>query len=119
MRTRRSADPQSLMPSERNLPALVEAPAEMRDWAEELVARARAEGLDLTCENGLLTSMVRQVLQTGLEVSWLTIWATNPTTRLAAVRGTAATAPIRRRSRPRSATSRSRCLAIATGRSSR
>jgi len=40
----------------------------MKEWAAELVARARAEGVDLTGEDGLLTAMVRQVLQTGLEV---------------------------------------------------
>ena len=40
----------------------------MRDWADELVARARAEGVELTGDNGLLTGLVRQVLQTGLEV---------------------------------------------------
>ena len=40
----------------------------MRDWAAELVARARAEGVELTGDNGLLTALVRQVLQTGLEV---------------------------------------------------
>ena len=40
----------------------------MRDWADELVERARAEGVELTGENGLLTALVRQVLQTGLEV---------------------------------------------------
>jgi putative transposase len=41
---------------------------EMRDFAAELVARSRAEGVELTGENGLLTAMVREVLQTGLEV---------------------------------------------------
>lgn len=41
---------------------------EMREWATELVDRARAQGVDLTGEGGLLTAMVRQVLQTGLEV---------------------------------------------------
>ena len=40
----------------------------MRDWADELVERARTEGVELTGENGLLTALVRQVLQTGLEV---------------------------------------------------
>ena len=40
----------------------------MRDWAAELVARARTEGVELTGDNGLLTGLVRQVLQTGLEV---------------------------------------------------
>lgn len=42
--------------------------AAMRDWAERLVARARTEGVELTGESGLLTGLVRQVLQTGLEV---------------------------------------------------
>jgi transposase-like protein len=41
---------------------------EMRDFAAEIVARSRAEGVELTGENGLLTAMVREVLQTGLEV---------------------------------------------------
>lgn len=42
--------------------------AAIRDWAEELVARARSEGVELTGDGGLLTGLVRQVLQTGLEV---------------------------------------------------
>jgi hypothetical protein len=42
--------------------------AAMRDWAAELVERARTEGVELTGDNGLLTALVRQVLQTGLEV---------------------------------------------------
>jgi transposase-like protein len=37
-------------------------------WAEALVDRARSEGVALTGEGGLLTSMVREVLQTGLDV---------------------------------------------------
>lgn len=40
----------------------------MAEWAEMLVARARDEGVSLTGDDGLLTAMVRQVLQTGLEV---------------------------------------------------
>src|SRR5438874_5925003 len=42
--------------------------AAMREWAEQLVARARAEGVELTGDDGLLTALVRRVLQTGLEV---------------------------------------------------
>ena len=42
--------------------------AAMKDWAERLVAQARAEGVELTGDGGLLTGLVRQVLQTGLEV---------------------------------------------------
>ena len=41
--------------------------AAMQDWAELLVERARAEGVELTGDGGLLTGLVRQVLQTGLE----------------------------------------------------
>ena len=40
----------------------------MKDWAERLVAQARAEGVELTGDGGLLTGLVRQVLQIGLEV---------------------------------------------------
>jgi hypothetical protein len=40
----------------------------MREWAEELVARAREDGVALTGEGGLLTDLMRHVLQTGLEV---------------------------------------------------
>jgi transposase-like protein len=40
----------------------------MRGWAEALVDRARSERLAVTGEGGLLTAMVREVLQTGLDV---------------------------------------------------
>lgn len=56
-----------LVPAARGVPAVAES-SEMRDWAEQLVARARSEGVELTGDNGLLTAMVRQVLQTGLNV---------------------------------------------------
>ena len=49
------------------VPLVGDEPA-MRDWAGELVARARSEGVELTGDDGLLTALVRQVLQTGLEV---------------------------------------------------
>jgi transposase-like protein len=55
------------MPAVRSVPLVGDEPA-MRDWAAELVARAHAEGVELTGENGLLTGLVRQVLQTRLEV---------------------------------------------------
>ncbi|MCP4960330.1 MAG: IS256 family transposase [Actinomycetia bacterium] len=55
-----------------NLPAVpanaLPDEAAMKDWAELLVARARTEGVELTGDDGLLTGLVRQVLQTGLEV---------------------------------------------------
>jgi transposase-like protein len=56
-----------LVPVARSVPAVADS-TEMRDWAEQLVARARSEGIELTGDNGLLTAMVRQVLQTGLNV---------------------------------------------------
>jgi hypothetical protein len=40
----------------------------IRDWAAELVERDRTERVELTGDNGPLTALVRQVLQTGLEV---------------------------------------------------
>jgi putative transposase len=43
-------------------------PESMEEWAELLVARAREEGVALTGQGGLLTGLMRQVLQTGLEV---------------------------------------------------
>src|SRR6476659_4804322 len=55
------------LPAVRSVPLVGDEPT-MRDWADELVARARAEGVELTGDNGLLTALVRQVLQTGLEV---------------------------------------------------
>jgi len=52
----------------RSVPDVGEDDSAMRAWAEELVARARTEGVELTGDNGLLTALVRRVLQTGLEV---------------------------------------------------
>jgi transposase-like protein len=43
-------------------------PELLRDFAEALVERARSGGVQLTGENGLLTTLVQQVLQTGLDV---------------------------------------------------
>ena len=44
------------------------APGSMPEWAERLVTRAREDGIALTGEGGLLTDLMRHVLQTGLEV---------------------------------------------------
>lgn len=43
-------------------------PVSMDAWAGELVARARDEGVALTGDGGLLTELMRSVLQRGLEV---------------------------------------------------
>ncbi|WP_419837639.1 hypothetical protein [Candidatus Poriferisodalis sp.] len=51
--------------ADQNMPAVPagEAVGEtaMADWAELLVAQARAEGVELTGDGGLLTGLVRQV----------------------------------------------------------
>src|SRR5688572_6719622 len=59
----------SVEPAQRShsVPLVGDEPA-MRAWAAELVERARSEGVELTGDGGLLTALVRQVLQTGLEV---------------------------------------------------
>ena len=67
MASRRTDDGDGLVPMSRSVPAVAES-TEMREWAEQLVARARSEGVELTGDNGLLTAMVRRVLQTGLNV---------------------------------------------------
>ena len=43
-------------------------PGSVRGWGEQFVAEARADGLALSGEGGLLTDLVRRVLLTGLEV---------------------------------------------------
>lgn len=53
----------------RRLPAVADELVDpMRAWAQELVSRSREEGVSLTGDGGLLTSMVREVLQAGLDV---------------------------------------------------
>src|SRR3546814_5494710 len=68
MTAKRSSESGALVRVGRAGPPAVRDPAVMREWAEELVARARDEGVELTGERGLLTDLVRQVLQTGFEV---------------------------------------------------
>jgi transposase-like protein len=57
--------------SESEVLAAAGPPAEVdprRAWMQALVERARSEGVTLTGEDGLLTGMVREVLQAGLDV---------------------------------------------------
>ncbi len=63
-----AVSPASEVPAGRSVSGVAEDDASMRAWAEELVARARSEGVELTGDNGLFTALVRRVLQTGLEV---------------------------------------------------
>ena len=67
MTTTTTVTEKAARPAVRSVP-LVGDELAMRQWADELVAQARADGVELTGENGLLTALVRQVLQTGLEV---------------------------------------------------
>lgn len=67
--TTTSSDPAAgVGPAGSSLEAVAGDEEAMRGWAEALVARAREEGVELTGDNGLLTALVRRVLQTGLEV---------------------------------------------------
>ena len=92
----------------------------MREWAELLVARAREEGVALTGEGGLLTGLMRQVLQTGLEARWPTTSGMRRMSAQRAVgRATGAMAPTTRRSRPRSVRSSCGCPGTGRGRLSR
>src|SRR5438105_1475715 len=68
MTTQENTAEMSLEPAARSVPLVAGDTPAMREWAEQLVARARAEGVELTGDDGLLTAMIRQVLQTGLEV---------------------------------------------------
>ena len=68
MTTQENMTEVSTEPTARNVGFVAGDEPAMREWAEQLVARARAEGVELTGDDGLLTAMVRQVLQTGLEV---------------------------------------------------
>src|SRR6266700_3215828 len=66
--TTTNSDGVSSVPAARSVPLVAGDTPAMRESAEQLVERARAEGVELTGDDGLLTAMVRQVLQTGLEV---------------------------------------------------
>jgi hypothetical protein len=119
MAARRGSDDGSMVPAARRVPIVAGDTPAMREWAEQLVARARSEGVELTGDDGLLTAMVRQVLQTGLEVELADHLGYEPTTRPDEGAGTPVTGRHRRRSRPRSARSSCVSRATATGRSIR
>jgi hypothetical protein len=74
----------------RSVPAVGEEPG-MRELAAELVDRARSEGVELTGESGRLTALVRQVLQTGLEVEMTDHLSYEPRPRKVRGLGTPAT----------------------------
>ena len=44
-----------------------EQPSRTGSWPENLIERARRDGLQLVCENGLLTGLVKPVLEGALE----------------------------------------------------
>jgi putative transposase len=51
----------------------------MRDWAAELVKRARSEGVELTGDNGLLTRWCARCCRPAWRSRLPTMWAMNPT----------------------------------------
>lgn len=85
----------------------------MREWAQELVGRARVEGVDLTGEGGLLTSMVREVLQAGLDVEMSEHLGYEPYEATGRGSGNTETGATQRRSRRMSGRWSSRCPATA------
>lgn len=48
--------------------------ASIQSWAEALVARAKADEVELVGTNGLLTALMGTVLQTGMEIELTTSW---------------------------------------------
>ena len=85
--------------------------------ADRLVEQARAEGVALTGDGGLLTGLVQQVLQTTLETELTDHLGYEP--HAMAGRGTPGTAITPRRSAPRLVTSVSMCPGIAKAASHR
>ena len=59
--TTSSSDGVSVVPAARSVPLVAGDTPAMREWAEQLVARARAEGVELTGDDSLLTAMIRRV----------------------------------------------------------
>jgi putative transposase len=59
--------PPSGVPARPIVPLMGDEPA-MREFAEALVDRARRDGVQLTGDDGLLTALIRQVLQTSMNV---------------------------------------------------
>ena len=93
---------------------------DLRGWAEQLVSAASDRGIALTGEDGLLTALTRQVLQTALEVEMSrSSRAMTSTTLVAATAGTPATGRARRRVTTEIGRSRSRCRATGTAPSNR
>jgi transposase-like protein len=75
----------------------VPASVDQQQLAEDLVARARTEGVDLVGPGGLLTGLTKTVLETALEAEMSEHLGYDSTTRWAATGGTPATAPGPRR----------------------
>ena len=100
---------------------IVSVPGEIdaQQLAAQLVEKARAEGVDLVGPGGLLTGLTKTVLETALKAEMsehLGCDKHDPAGRNGA---NSRKAPGPRPCSPRSAQSRSRCPATATGRSTR
>ena len=64
-----------------------------QELAQQLVDRAKAEGVKLTGPGGLLGDLTKRVLEAGLEVRWTAILVTRSTPSRAAMVATRVTAP--------------------------
>ena len=94
---------------------LVEADVDLSALAEQLVATATNQGIELTGPNGLLTALTRQVLQTALEVEMTDHLGYDRHDTAGRGAGTAAMGRARRRCAPRSARSPCRCRGTGSG----
>ena len=92
---------------------------EDRQLAEELVERARRDGVELVGPGGLLPELTKNVLEAGLEAEMSEHSATTSTTRPGATPGTHGTGPGPRRCSPMWDRSISRYPVTGTGPSNR
>lgn len=92
---------------------------DQKQLAEQLLAQAKEQGVELVGPNGLLNQITKNVLETALDAEMAEHLGYDKQTRSDVAAATPATAPGPRRCSPRSDRSRSRCRAIPTARSIR
>ncbi|MDQ0819412.1 hypothetical protein QFZ79_001707 [Arthrobacter sp. V4I6] len=71
---------------------------DQQELAQQLLARAKEQGIGLVGPDGLLNRLTKNVLETAWKRSWTSIPDTENTTWAGAVAGTPTTAPAPRRS---------------------
>jgi putative transposase len=88
------------------------AQTDQQQFAQELVDRARAEGLDLIGPDGLLSGLTKTVLETALEAEMSEHLGYDKHDPVGRNQGNSRNGTHPRRCSPRSARSRSRCPGI-------